>query len=68
MRLLFRPPLTRRIQYKRVIHPTIRNMSTGPTTEVLYALTVAKSPARPSPEDVLKKSHHAKSGFRNPWE
>lgn len=37
-------------------------------TEVLYALTVAKSPARPSPEDVLKKSHHAKSGFRNPWE
>lgn len=37
-------------------------------TGVLYALTVATSPARPAPEDASKKSHHAKSGFRNPWE
>ncbi|OQE38621.1 hypothetical protein PENCOP_c008G02015 [Penicillium coprophilum] len=68
MRLLLRSPLTWRTQYPRGIHPAIRNMSTPPTTEVLYALTVAKFPARPSPEDVLKKSHHAQNGFRNPWE
>ena len=37
-------------------------------TQVLYALTVATSPTRPAPEDALQKSHHAKSGFRNPWE
>ncbi|KAJ5174618.1 uncharacterized protein N7482_000495 [Penicillium canariense] len=38
------------------------------TTGVLYALTVATSPARPTPEDASAKSHHAKSGFRNPWD
>ncbi|KAJ5135565.1 uncharacterized protein N7515_004843 [Penicillium bovifimosum] len=43
-------------------------MSTAATTEVLYALTVARSPTRPSPEDVLAKNHHTSTGFRNPWE
>jgi hypothetical protein len=69
MRLLLRSPLTRRTQYpRRAINPAMRNLSIPPTSEVLYALTVANSPARPSPEDVLKKSHHAQNGFRNPWE
>ncbi|KAJ5576871.1 hypothetical protein N7535_003797 [Penicillium sp. DV-2018c] len=43
-------------------------MSTAATTEVLYALTVARSPTRPSPEDVLAKNHHTSTGFRNPWD
>ncbi|KAJ6166889.1 N-acyl-phosphatidylethanolamine-hydrolyzing phospholipase D [Penicillium chermesinum] len=38
------------------------------TTQVLYALTVATSPKRPVPEDAALKSHHAASGFRNPWD
>jgi hypothetical protein len=46
---------------------SVRHMGST-TTGVLYALTVASSPARPAPEDALQKSHHAKSGFRNPWE
>ncbi|KAJ5137241.1 hypothetical protein N7476_008690 [Penicillium atrosanguineum] len=46
---------------------SVRNMGST-TTGVLYALTVASSPARPAPEDALQKSHHAQSGFRNPWE
>ncbi|KAJ5105933.1 hypothetical protein NUU61_003280 [Penicillium alfredii] len=46
---------------------SVRNMSTT-TSTVLYALTVAPTSARPGPEDALQKSHHAKSGFRNPWD
>ncbi|KAJ5692868.1 N-acyl-phosphatidylethanolamine-hydrolyzing phospholipase D [Penicillium macrosclerotiorum] len=38
------------------------------TTGVLYALSVATTPSRPAPEDATAKSHHAKSGFRNPWD
>lgn len=46
---------------------SVRNMGST-TTQVLYGLSVASAPTRPAPEDALKKSHHAKSGFRNPWE
>ncbi|KAJ5643625.1 N-acyl-phosphatidylethanolamine-hydrolyzing phospholipase D [Penicillium longicatenatum] len=38
------------------------------TTQILYALTVATTPTRAAPEDASKKSHHAESGFRNPWD
>ncbi|KAJ5708768.1 hypothetical protein N7493_010102 [Penicillium malachiteum] len=38
------------------------------TTEILYALTVATASTRPAPEDAAQKSHHGKSGFRNPWD
>ncbi|KAJ5749221.1 uncharacterized protein N7511_010917 [Penicillium nucicola] len=43
-------------------------MSTPTAATVLYALTVSSAPARPGPEDVLEKTHHTKSGFRNPWD
>lgn len=65
MRLHPRLPFIR--GYQRVCHPT-RNMNTAAANEVLYALTVGNAPTRPSPEDVLEKSHHTKTGFRNPWE
>ncbi|EPS30119.1 hypothetical protein PDE_05069 [Penicillium oxalicum 114-2] len=38
------------------------------TTGVLYTLSVASSPVRPAPNDASAKSHHASSGFRNPWD
>jgi hypothetical protein len=68
------PPMRGFLQRPRFCRQTIdwracsvRNIGST-TTGVLYALTVASSPARPAPEDALHKSHHAKSGFRNPWE
>ncbi|KAJ5293732.1 hypothetical protein N7508_008553 [Penicillium antarcticum] len=60
-------PFRRRAPHQRA-HSTIRKMSTPTAATVLYALTVSNSPVRPGPEDVSEKSHHTKSGFRNPWD
>lgn len=68
MRFLSHAPLFQRALSRRTFHPAIRNMNTAAVNEVLYALTVGNAPIRPSPEDVLEKSHHTKTGFRNPWE
>jgi hypothetical protein len=59
---------------KRALYPLYqrafqtRKMNTAAANEVLYALTVGNAPNRPGPQDALEKSHHAKTGFRNPWE
>jgi hypothetical protein len=69
MRALFQhSPFRRRALCRRTPHSTIRTMSTPTAATVLYALTVSNAPTRPGPEDVLEKTHHTKSGFRNPWE
>ena len=69
MRFLFQhSPFSRRALYQRAPRSTIRKMTTPTAATVLYALTISNSPARPGPEDVLEKTHHTKSGFRNPWE
>lgn len=68
MRFLSRAQFLQRAFSRHTFHPAIRNMNTAAANEVLYALTVGKALTRPSPEDVLEKSHHTKTGFRNPWE
>ncbi|CAG8940284.1 unnamed protein product [Penicillium salamii] len=67
MRFLSRVPFYKRA-FPHTFRSPIRNMNTAAANEVLYALTVGNAPTRPSPEDVLEKSHHTESGFRNPWE